>query len=446
MKRSFINLLSSWKNRPDRKPLIIRGARQTGKTYILNEFGRDYFPHFHYFNFEKDGSLANLFEYDLDPKRIIKELNFRLNHAIDLTQDLVIFDEIQACPRALSSLKYFNEDLPELAVCSAGSLLGIHLNESSFPVGKVDMLYMHPMSFEEFLIANGDERYVEIIRQSPITAMPETFHSYLWSQLKIYFVIGGLPEVVKIYLRNKDDAFKALQAARKKQEELVIAYHADMAKHSGKANAMHLERLWSAIPNQLAQSQDGSANKFKFKDVVPGISRYDRLATAIDWLQAAGLIIKIPISRSGHLPFSAYVKENTFKLFCFDVGILGAISDLSPKVILDYDYGSYKGYFAENFVAQELLLTKNKLYCWEEGESEIELLLEEKGMVIPVEVKSGFSTKAKSLQSFKEKYHPPYQVILSAKNYFHDKNRNTYFCPLYLSGNLLKMMEKKELT
>jgi predicted AAA+ superfamily ATPase len=166
MKRSFIHLLSSWKNRPDRKPLIIRGARQTGKTYILNEFGRDYFPRYHYFNLERDGSLAPLFEYDLNPKRILSELNFRLNHAIDLHQDLVIFDEIQACPRALSSLKYFNEDLPELALCSAGSLLGIHLNEASFPVGKVDMLSMHPMSFTEFLEANGDERYVEIISHS----------------------------------------------------------------------------------------------------------------------------------------------------------------------------------------------------------------------------------------------------------------------------------------
>jgi predicted AAA+ superfamily ATPase len=436
MKRSFIHLLSAWKNRQDRKPLIIRGARQTGKTFILNEFGRDYFPQYHYFNFEKDGSLAQIFEYDLNPQRIINELNFRLNHAINLDQDLVIFDEIQACPRALSSLKYFNEDLPNLALCSAGSLLGIHLNEASFPVGKVDMLSMHPISFIEFLEANGDERYVKLIQQKPESAIPESIHSYLWNQLKIYFVIGGLPEVVQIYLNKKDHPYEALLAARDKQEQLIIAYHADMAKHSGKVNAMHLDRLWNSIPLQLAQSQDGSVHKFKFKDVVPGISRYDRLVTAIDWLEAAGLIIKIPICKSAQLPFSAYAKENTFKLLCFDVGILGAISGLSPQIILNYDYGSYKGYFAENFVSQELLITRKKLYSWEEGESEIEFLLEHDGVIVPVEVKSGFSTKAKSLQSFKEKYHPPFQIILSAKNYFFDQARRTYFYPLYFSEQL----------
>jgi uncharacterized protein len=440
MKRAFIHLLSSWKTRPDRKPLIIRGARQTGKTYILNEFGKDYFPRYHYFNFEKDGSLAPLFEYDLNPKRILSELNFRLNHTIDLEQDLVIFDEIQACPRALSSLKYFNEDLPKLALCSAGSLLGIHLSDSSFPVGKVDMLSMHPMSFTEFLEANGDERYAEILYQFPKISIPESVHLYLWNQLKIYFIIGGLPEVVKIYLDRKDNLYEALQASREKQEQLIIAYHADMAKHSGKVNAMHLERIWNSIPAQLAQSQDGSAHKFKFKDVIPGISRYDRLATSIDWLEAAGLIIKISISKSGQLPFSAYVKENAFKLLCFDVGILGALSELSPQVILDYDYGSYKGYFAENFVVQELSLTRKRLFCWEEGESEVEFLLEERGKVIPVEVKSGWSTKAKSLQSFKEKYHPIYQIILSAKNFSFDNGRRTYYYPLYLSGHLSTLL------
>lgn len=436
MKRSFIQLLSSWKSRNDRKPLIIRGARQIGKTYILNEFGKNFFPRYHYFNFEKDGSLAALFDFDLNPKRIINELNFRLNQAIDIEKDLLVFDEIQACPRALSSLKYFNEDLPELALCSAGSLLGIHLNESSFPVGKVDMLSMHPMSFDEFLEANGDERYVGLLQQFSGHPLPESVHEYLWTQLKIYFIIGGLPEVIKIYLEKKEHCYEALMAAREKQEQLIIAYHADMAKHSGKVNAMHLDRIWNSIPAQLAQSQDGMAHKFKFKDVVPGISKYDRLATAIDWLNSAGLIIKIPICKSGNLPFSAYAKENAFKLLCFDVGILGAISGLSPQVILNYDYGSYKGYFAENFVAQELLLIRKSVYCWEEGESEVEFLIEEQGKVIPIEVKSGHSTKAKSLQSFRIKYHPPYQMVLSAKNFFFDNARNTYYYPLYMAHHL----------
>ena len=438
----LIDSLSAWKKNPNRKPLIIRGARQIGKTYILNEFGKNHFLRYHYFNFEKEGSLASLFDFDLNPKRILNELNFRLNFTIDITQDLLIFDEIQACPRALSSLKYFNEDLPQLALCSAGSLLGIHLNNSSFPVGKVDMLSMYPLSFLEFLEANGDERYIDLITQHINEPLPETLHNYLWNQLKIYFITGGLPEVVKIFLDKKDNPYQAFQEVREKQEQLIIAYHADMAKHSGKVNAMHLDRLWNSIPSQLAQSIDGSAKKFKFKDVLPGVSRYDRLATSIDWLEAAGLIIKIPICHSGQLPFLAYTKENAFKLLCFDVGILGALSGLAPQVILNYDYGSYKGYFAENFVAQELLISRRKLFCWEEGESEIEFLLEEAGKVIPIEVKSGFSTRAKSLQSFKERYHPIFEVILSAKNYCVDERRKIYYFPLYFAHQLSLIIKK----
>jgi uncharacterized protein len=445
MKRSFKNLLISWKNHRERKPLIIRGARQVGKTYILKEFGKDFFPKSHYFNFEKDGNLAKIFEYDLNPKRILNELNFRLNKSIDVKSDLVIFDEIQACPKALTSLKYFNEDIPELALCSAGSLLGIHLGNASYPVGKVDMLTMFPMSFEEFLLAVGDKRYLELLQQVTIALqadkknkidlyIPDSAHEHLWAQLKIYFVTGGLPEVVKTYVDNQENLYHALQASREKQEQLIIAYNADMAKHSGKVNAMHIDRIWKSIPSQLAQSQDGSAKKFKFKGVIPGVSRFDRLANGIDWLEAAGLIIKIPITKSGNLPFSAYIKENTFKLLCFDVGILGAMSGLSPEVILNYDYGSYKGYFAENYVAQEFLYCGKKLFSWEEGASEVEFLLEEAGKVIPVEVKSGWITKAKSLRSFMEKYHPPYQLIFSAKNLHIDMAGHTCFYPLYLSG------------
>jgi predicted AAA+ superfamily ATPase len=199
-------------------------------------------------------------------------------------------------------------------------------------------------------------------------------------------------------------------------------------------NAMHIDRVWRAVPAQLAQSQDGSAHKFRFKGVIPGTSRFDRLSSALDWLEAAGLVIKIPITKSGKLPFSAYAKENVFKLLSFDVGILGALSGLSPKVILDYDYGSYKGYFAENYVAQEFLYSGKKLFSWEEGNAEIEFLIEKDGAVIPIEVKSGGVTKAKSLHSFCKKYDPPYQVILSAKNLYLDQARRTHYYPLYLAS------------
>jgi len=445
MKRTFNNQLLAWKKNPNRKPLIIKGVRQVGKTYILNEFGKNYFPAFHYFNFEKEERLAKIFEYDLDPMRILNEFSLRSGRAIDIQNDLVVFDEIQACPRALTSLKYFNEDMPQLSLCSAGSLLGIHLGESSYPVGKVDMLTMHPLSFEEFLLALGDERYLQILQQikndlwepqkdKSQLRIPESAHEYLWNQLKIYLVVGGLPEVVKTYVEKKGDLYFSLKESRRIQEQLIIAYYADMAKHAGKVNAMHINRVWNAIPEQLALSQDGSAQKFKFKGVIPGKAGFNRLAHAIDWLEAAGLIIKIPITKSGNLPFSAYTKENTFKLLCFDVGILGALSGLSFDVILDYDYGSYKGYFAENYVAQEFLCSGIKLFSWVEGTAEVEFLIQAAGKVIPVEVKSGWITKAKSLYSFKEKYHPPYQIIFSAKGLHIDTRGHNYLLPLYLAG------------
>lgn len=447
MKRLFTQKLIAWKENPHRKPLIVRGARQVGKTYILQEFGRVHFPKFHYFNFEKDGTLHSIFEPNLSPDRIIKELSFVRNEPINVETDLVIFDEIQSCPKALTSLKYFNEDMPQLALATAGSLLGIHLGATSYPVGNVDMLTLYPMTFEEYLIAQGNKRLTEafeVVKEAmhkvqgyhTIEPIAQVIHESLWEQLKIYFVVGGLPEVVRTYLEKRENPFKAFEAVREKQEQLIIAYNADMAKHSGKVNAMHLERIWKSVPTQLALSQDGAANKFIFKDVIPGVSRYDRLAGGIDWLEAAGLVIKVLIANSAQIPFSAYTQENRFKMFCFDVGILGAMSRLDPGVILGYNYGSYKGYYAENFVAQEFTAESLRCVSWEEGTAQIEFLLEENGKPVPVEVKSGLRTKAKSLQSFKEKYKPPYQIILSANNFDYNARTHMDMYPLYVSGCL----------
>ncbi len=438
MKRSFTEELLGWKKRKDRKPLIVRGVRQVGKTYILQEFGANYFPKTHYINFEKQTDLAKVFEKNLDPLRIIKDLSFSLNQPIDVKRDLVIFDEIQACPKALTSLKYFQEELPGLHLCSAGSLLGVHLTPVSFPVGKVDLLTLYPMSFEEFLLAIDEQRSITVLQQwKRGESLPEIVHRHLFDQLKIYFVVGGLPEAVKVYRNMKDAPYEAMDAVRGKQETLISTYHADMAKHSGKVNAMHLDRVWRSIPNQLAQSQDGSTSKYQFKGVLPGVSRYSRLVNAIDWLEGAGLIVKVPIVQTAKIPLASHVKENIFKLFCFDVGILGAMSDLMPKTILDYDYGSYKGYFAENFVLQEFLCAgAKKLYCWEKKTAEVEFLKEEDGAVIPIEVKSGWVTKAKSLDSFRKQYDSPFAIILSAKNIQFEKRRKTYCYPLYLAGQI----------
>lgn len=435
MKRKMMADLLVWKQSKGRKPLLLKGVRQVGKTYLLKEFGRIQFPKYHYFNFEKQPDLKKIFEKDLVPQRILSELSFLSDQQIDIGNDLVIFDEIQESTKALTSLKYFQEDCPELHLCAAGSLLGLHLNGGSFPVGKVSFLTLLPMSFEEFLMANHDKSLPFFDHLSLKSQLSEVLHDHLWEQLKYYFITGGLPEVVAIYCANKQNLFEAFALVRKKQEDLLNSYYADISKHAGKINAMHIDRVFRSVPEQLAEIKDGSIARFKFRGVIPGVTHYDRLAGAIDWLESAGLTIKIHITNAGHLPLIGHTKENIFKLLLFDVGMLGCMSNLSPKAILDYEYGSFKGYFAENFVAQELLrYTKGHLYSWQEKQAEIEFLLEDEGKVIPVEVKSGTNIKAKSLKIFAEKYKPPYQVIFSGRPLEVISELGLRYYPLYFAG------------
>lgn len=438
MKRNISEYLIRWKNSERRKPLILRGARQVGKTYSLEEFGRENFKVCHYLNFEEDGQLDKIFRQDLKPVRILKELEFYLDRLITVDEDILIFDEVQACPRALNSLKYFQEKMTSLPIVAAGSLLGVELSEISFPVGKVEFLDMHPLSFGEFLAAVGDhlsnDFFKDFIGNQKI---PEIIHSRLWQQMKNYMIVGGLPEVVTVWKENLDTPLVAFRAVRKAQKNLLISYLADMAKHSGKQNSMHLERLWSNIPGQLAREQSGSASKFKFKNVLPGVRGYERLAGPIDWLTKAGLVKKVTMVNSGNLPLPAYAKDNTFKLYCFDTGLLGALGNLPPQVILDYDYGSYKGYFAENFAAQEFQGAEEQaLYYWRERTAEVEFVREFEGNVIPIEIKSGWVTQAKSLKVFAEKYKPPYRIVLSGKPFQMDYEHKIQFLPLYLAGKI----------
>jgi len=435
MKRTIDGKLDVWRRKPDRKPLLLQGARQVGKTFSLHEFGRAQFPRYHYINFEEKAQFSRLFDGDLDPFRIVQDLAILQNAPVNRGTDLLVLDEIQQCPRVLTSLKYFSEKMPELAVCAAGSLLGVHYGEGSFPVGKVDELRMAPLTFEEFLMAGGNamlhDAFAAIREIAPLSA---ALHAALWNEFKLYLVTGGLPAVVAAFMRNRGDLFAAFQEVRALQSRLVSDYVADMAKHCGKQNAMHLERLWRNIPAQIGRDQSGSAPKFVFKDVIPGIKGYERLAGVIDWLQAAGLIIRLPIANSGLLPFPAYEKENFFKLFVFDVGILGALGQLPVKSVLDYDYGTYKGFYAENFVAQEFRAhERDNLACWREGRAEIEFLCEVNGAVIPVEVKSGWVTQAKSLRVFADKYQPPYSVMLSGHNLGADPKSRRQRYPLYLA-------------
>ena len=438
MKRHLMKQLVVWQQHKQRKPLILKGVRQTGKTYLLEQFGLENFRQYHIINFEKQISARQLFEGDLEPKRIVQDLSFYLKSEIDIKKDLVVFDEIQACPKALTSLKYFCEDLPELALCGAGSLLGLHLNDGSYPVGKVDMLHLYPMTFSEFLAGIGDSPAVNYLSQISFSStVSEIVHQHLWQRLKQYFITGGLPEVVSVFAEYQDDPYKAFQAVRKKQEELISAYYADIAKHSGKVNTMHIDRTWRSIPLQLSQSHDDSSNRFKFKGVIPQINRYTQLVNVIDWLESAELIIKLPVVKTIRQPLSSFTKPNIFKLFLFDVGILGAMSGLDPKIILDYDYGTYKGCFAENFVIQQLIVNNSqRVFNWQEGRSEVEFILQKEGVAIPIEVKSGKIVRAQSLQKYIDKYKPEKSFILSAKNITAESQCKVFHVPLYFAEKL----------
>jgi predicted AAA+ superfamily ATPase len=441
MKREIASKLTIWKNSTPRKPLILRGARQVGKTYSLKEFGQREFKNYHYLNFEEDERISRIFEGDLRPQRIIEELRFYLNHNIDPAQDLVIFDEIQRCGRALTSLKYFCEEMPTLAVCAAGSLLGTVLNVDSFPVGKVIFLDMYPMNFAEFLEGTGEETLSLLLNSHDIhEAYPVLAHERLWELWKHYLVVGGLPSVVFAYASDRSNLFETGMRVRKIQRDLFSAYHADIAKHSGKANALHVERLWSNIPVQLARAIDGSAPKFRFKEAISGIRGYERLSGPIHWLKSAGLIIQLFTIEKAAVPLSAFASDNSFKLYMFDVGMLGAISDIHPATILQYGFGSYQGYVAENFVAQELLSAGVAgLYCWMGKTSEIEFLVSSSHGIIPVEVKSGKVVHSKSLAIYEERYHPDRSYILSARN--SERKGKPCMVPLYAAGTLARYLK-----
>lgn len=444
VKRSITQALMQWKNRSSRKPLILRGARQVGKTYSLVDFGKTSFPHYHYINFEQDGRVGMLFEKDLDPARILEELQFYLDTSIDKQSDLLIFDEVQHCPRALTSLKYFCEQMPELALCAAGSLLGVYLAGESFPVGKVTLLDLFPMSFEEFLEGLENQRLVELLRSHDFHyPLPQAAHDRLWDLWKRYLIIGGLPEAVSRFLDQMDDQYKAVKDVREAQHDLVQTYMADIAKHSGKTNALHIERLWRNVTHQLARSQDGSASKFRFKDAVPGIRGYERLASPLSWLEKACLILRTSIVERAETPLAGFTQENRFKQYFFDVGLLGALSGIDPGQFLMYDLKMYKGYVAENFVAQELRSSGvSALYCWIGRTAEVEFLLETATGIIPVEVKAGNITQSKSLRVYEERYKPRISVVLSARNI--ESRGPRLHVPLYLAGMLRKYLTRME--
>lgn len=438
MERLLFKKLKQWKTESRRKPLLLQGARQVGKSYLLETFGREEFAACHSFNFEHRPELSTIFDQNLDPDRILNELSLATNNPIHPLSDLIIFDEIQECPKALNSLKYFQEKKPDIALCCAGSLLGVTFSSESFPVGKVDLLHLHPMNFQEFLLATGEEMVVEILERARAgNPIPKIGHNRLWELLKDYYVTGGMPEAVNRFIELRDDRFTAFSEVRKLQQSLLTGYFKDVAKHAGKVNSMHIASVFENIPMQLAANREASVKRYRFKDAVPGKKGFAQLRGPINWLEKAGLILKIKVCNRAEIPLELFCKPNMFKLFLFDIGLLGTMLGIPPNIVLKEDYGTAKGYFAENFVAQELTAAGvHPLYSWTERNSEIEFLRVRNDKIVPVEVKAGTRTQAKSMQQFIRKYNPEEAVIVSARPPSSNPSSIIHYVPLYLAGSV----------
>lgn len=432
MERHIEKQLLHWKVQVGRKPLILRGARQTGKTYSLCVFGRSHFFACHYVNFQQDKKLSRIFDDNLTPQHLIEALEFYLDVSINTATDILIFDEIQDCPRAITSLKYFCEGLPELALCCAGSLLGVMHAQESFPVGKVSFLDMRPMCFEEFLLAVGDQKSVKVL--SHLAENPQIsslVHEHLMKRLKEYLIVGGLPAVVKAYASRQEHKNEAFHHVRAQQQELLMSYLGDFSKYSGRVRANEITATFESIAAQLAKHN----KKFKASEVMEG-GRFSRLQSAVDWLTGAGLIIKVPIVNTAEYPLAAFTKSNYFKLYLFDVGILGALTQLTPVAIYQANdlFMTFKGALCENYVAQEFLCAQaQSLYCWVHNQAEVDFIREINGHVYPIEVKSGISGKLKSLNVFASKYPIKYRTRMSARNLEINNQGTMHSYPLYLA-------------
>lgn len=394
MERSIYSNLKKWKELPTRKPLILQGARQVGKTYILKEFGAREYSEVVYINCDDNNDMQNMFvDYDVD--RIIRSLSAISGVSIKPSTTLLILDEIQEVERGLASLKYFCEKAPEYHVAVAGSLLGITLHEgTSFPVGKVDMLYMYPMDFEEFLLAMGKEQLVELLRSNSWTALTP-LRGMLTELLRQYYFVGGMPEAVKAYVERGD-----IWEVRSIHSKIIDAYRNDMSKHAPKQQVQRINMVWNSIPSQLARDN----KKFIYGALRKG-ARANDFEIAIQWLVDSGLVHKVHRISKPVVPLKFYEDMSSFKLFLLDCGLLGALSETPPEQILigDNVFEEYKGAFTENYVLQQLkLLPRTFVYYYSNDNStlEIDFVVQHDTHIIPIEVKAEENLRAKSLRQF----------------------------------------------
>lgn len=401
MERNLLDKLLKWKDMPNRKPLIIRGARQTGKTWLMREFGKRAFRNMVYVNFENEPRFRDLFVKDYNTSRIISMLELHLNERIDARDTLLIFDEIQAVEGGLTSLKYFCEEAPQYAIVAAGSLLGIsfHANQS-FPVGKVDFLDLYPMTLEEFMCASGKKMLWDAMVEQEWD-MVASFHDELIQMLRTYMYVGGMPEVVKQWIDNQD-----FFAVREKQQNILRSYVADFSKHIPDEQVPRVNMVWDSLPAQLAKEN----KKFIYGIIREG-ARAKEFELAIMWLYNCGLVLKSHRVKVPSMPLKAYQDFQTFKLFMVDVGLLGAAVGLQAQVLVEGDrlFTEFKGAMAEQYVMQELS-ARNYDYIgyWtnERSTSEVDFIVQQKGEVIPIEVKSGENLRSRSFTQFCKTYEP----------------------------------------
>ncbi len=398
MKRNILTDLIKWKESHSRKPLILNGARQVGKTYILQEFGRLCYNNVAYFNCDRNKTLNNIFEQDYDTSRIVRSLSALTGFHIEQGKTLIIFDEIQENPIILNSMKYFCENAPEYHIAVAGSLLGISLHDNvSFPVGKVDMLKMYPMTFDEFLLAIGKDKYVELLRSGDKEIL-DTLSIQLIDCLRQYYYVGGMPAVVQEYATSGN-----LQTVRTIQKQILFDYRRDFSKHAPNLEVPRINVVWDSIPAQLAKEN----RKFIYGIIKKG-ARSSEFEKAIQWLIDAGLVYRVNRATAPIMPLKFYEDLSAFKLFILDVGLMGAMTDTPAEAIIigDNIFREYKGAFTELFVYTQLVKFNIPIYYYNSNDSrvEIDFLAQIGTKIIPIEVKAEVNVKSKSLRTYIDKH------------------------------------------
>lgn len=435
IKREIIDKLKAWKDNPRRKPLVLQGARQVGKSWVLKKFGQECYEDVVYINFDTMPGVKDDFKRTKEPHKLLKVMEMMAGRAISPSTTLIIFDEIQECNEALNSLKYFCEDAPEYSIVCAGSLLGVALNRAgaSFPVGKVDFMNLYPVSFAEYLRAADEPLYHSYEMIDEVMAVPEIIHQQLIDAYKVYLVLGGMPEAVSAYIDTRSwDEVKTVQDA------ILQSYSLDFAKHINNKDIPRVFQVWGNLQDQLARED----KKFRYADIQKG-ARAREYEGAIEWLCLAGLVHRVSAIETPRLPLSAYKKSNAFKLYLNDVGLLGRKFDLDYKTVLMGDnlFTEFKGVMAENYVLQSLVRQLgNQHYYWTSGnKAEVEFVLQFEGKIVPIEVKADKNVTAKSLAYYRKSYQPQLSIRLSTLNM--RKDDDLLNLPLYLVDKLRTFME-----